>query len=54
MNTIPMKTLDAYRDHGQPNVRLEENVEKAEFIVHQLPELGIDMDKLTQQLEQEA
>jgi transaldolase len=54
VDTIPMETLDAYRDHGQPQVRLEEDVEKAKLILQQLPELGIDIDKLTQQLEQEG
>lgn len=54
VDTIPIETLDAYRDHGQPKVRLEADVEKAELILQRLPELGIDLDKVTQQLEQEG
>jgi transaldolase len=54
VDTIPMETLDAFRDHGLPKARLEEDVEKAKLILQQLPELGIDIDKLTQELEQEG
>lgn len=54
VDTIPMETLDAYREHGQPKARLEEDVETSQLILQRLPELGIDMDKITQQLEQEG
>lgn len=54
VDTMPMKTLDAYRDHGQPKARLEEDVEMASLILQRLPELGMDMGKITQQLEDEA
>lgn len=54
VDTIPMETLDAYRDHGQPKARLEEDIERAKSIMQKLPEIGIDMDEISQQLEQEA
>jgi transaldolase len=54
VNTVPMETLNAYRDHGDPKLRLEENVDKANWIFLQLPELGIDIDKITKQLEDEG
>lgn len=54
VDTMPMKTLDAYRDHGRPKARLEEDVEMASLILQRLPELGIDMGRITQQLEDEA
>ena len=54
VNTVPVETLDAYRDHGEPKARLEQDVERAGWILEQLPELGISIDKVTQQLEDEG
>jgi transaldolase len=54
VNTMPRKTLDAYRDHGQPAPRLEEDLDKARQHLDQLPRLGIDIDDVTQQLEDEG
>jgi transaldolase len=54
VNTVPLETIDAYRDHGDPKSRLEQDVEKARWVMAQLPELGISIDKVTQQLEDEG
>ena len=54
INTLPMETLDAYRDHGNPQVRLEQEVDQARDALKRLPELGIDMDAVAQQLEDEG
>ncbi|MHB8629823.1 MAG: transaldolase [Aggregatilineales bacterium] len=54
INTLPIETLDAYRDHGKPEARLEQDAEHAAWILQQLPALGIDLDKITQQLENEG
>jgi transaldolase len=54
VNTVPVDTLDAYRDHGDPKPRLEQDVEHATWVLAQLPELGINIDKVTQQLEDEG
>ncbi len=54
VNTVPIKTFDAYRDHGDPKPRLEQDVEHAGRVLQQLPELGISIDKVTQQLEEEG
>lgn len=54
VNTLPVLTLDAYRDHGDPKVRLELDLDKASWVFQQLPNLGIDMDTVTQQLENEG
>ena len=54
VNTAPLETLDAYRDHGDPQARLEQDVEQARWVLERLPELGIDIDKATQQLEDEG
>jgi transaldolase len=54
VNTIPVETLAAYRDHGNPKARIEEDVEQAERLLTRLPELGISLDAVTQQLEDEG
>lgn len=54
VNTMPMETLDAYRDHGQPEARLEQEVEQAQRDLDALAELGIDLDDASQQLENEG
>ncbi len=54
VNTIPLETLNAYRDHGNPANRLEKDVEEATAAIERLPGLGIDLARLTQQLEDEG
>jgi transaldolase len=54
VNTAPPETIAAYRDHGEPKARLEQDVEEAILILEQLPELGISIDTTTQQLEDEG
>ena len=54
VNTLPLETLNAYRDHGEPQARLEQDVAEAREVLAQLPALGINLDQLTQQLEDEG
>jgi transaldolase len=54
INTVPIETLDAYRDHGHPGNRIEEEADHAAWVLQQLPALGIDLDQATQQLENEG
>jgi transaldolase len=54
VNTLPQETLDAYRDHGHPAPRLEEDLSEAQWVLQTLPELGIDIDRVTGQLVQEG
>jgi transaldolase len=54
INTVPLETLEAYRDHGDPQLRLEQDVEKARRALERLPELGLSLDQLTRQLEDEG
>ncbi|MGD8850093.1 MAG: bifunctional transaldolase/phosoglucose isomerase, partial [Anaerolineales bacterium] len=51
VNTIPMETLNAYRDHGDPQPRLETNLDEAWQVLDALPDLGIDLEQATDQLE---
>lgn len=54
VNTIPKETLEAYRDHGKPKNRLEDNLKEAEQVLENLPKLGIDINDITQKLEDEG
>lgn len=54
VNTVPQKTLDAYRDHGNPKVRITENLEEARLVSKDLEQLGIYMEQVTRELEVEG
>jgi transaldolase len=54
INTVPQETLNAYRDHGDPAPRIEENIGEAKAVLEMLKDLGIDIDRVTQQLEDEG
>ena len=54
VNTLPVETLKAYRDHGDPAARLAEGLKQAAAVLQRLPELGIDLNQATQQLEDEG
>ena len=54
VNTMPLETLHAYRDHGDPKARLDEGLSEAREILDQLAAAGIDLDAVTQQLEDEG
>lgn len=54
VNTMPPETLDSYRRHGDPKPRLQQDLKEARWVWDRLPELGIDIDRATQQLEAEG
>lgn len=54
INTVPMETLDAWRDHGDPRETLEEDLEDAAEVLDLLPEVDIDIDNVTAQLVDEG
>jgi transaldolase len=54
INTLPVETLDAYRDHGQPHLSLEQNISQAYDVLNKLSLVGVDLDQATQQLEEEG
>ena len=54
INTMPMATIDAYRDHGNPQPRLEEGAEEARNLLDRLPAFGVDLKRVTQKLEDEG
>ncbi|MBW3127761.1 transaldolase [Hymenobacter profundi] len=54
VNTIPVETMDIFKQKGRPAARLEENTDHARQVLADLPKLDLDLDKLTQQLEKEG
>ena len=54
INTMPIETVNAYRDHGQPVRRLEDGIQESYRVMEGLRQAGIDLDALTQQLEDEG
>jgi transaldolase len=54
VNTLPLETLEAYRDHGDPDTRLTDDIDHSKEVFRRLPEASIDIDKVTQQLEDEG
>jgi transaldolase len=54
VNTMPMETVEAYRDHGKPASRIREGLDDATRKIAQLREVGIDLAVATQQLEDEG
>ena len=54
INTLPIETLNAYREHGLPRLTLDENRDQAYRILQELPQAGINLDQITQDLEQQG
>lgn len=54
INTLPLETIEAFRDHGTLESHLESNLKHADEVMQKLKDNGIDIDKVTQQLEDEG
>lgn len=54
INTIPVETLEAFRDHGLPEDRLEDGLNRATQVLTHLQENKIDLDNISQKLEVEG
>jgi transaldolase len=54
VNTVPPETLQAYRDHGQPAVRIDEAIATAPSLLAALPAAGIDLQVVTGELEEDG
>lgn len=50
VNTLPPATLKAFRDHGRVRISLEENLEEEGAVLARLEDIGIRLDKVTQQV----
>ena len=54
VNTVPPKTLTAFRDHGVPQETIANDMEKARALFGQLEAEGVSMEVVTQELEDEG
>lgn len=51
VNTMPPSTLDAFRDHGRAELRIEADLDQAQHLMAELESLGISLADVTQDLE---
>ncbi len=54
VNTVPPATLDAFRDHGNAALTITRGLEESKEQMTQLEALGISMDQVTKELEDEG
>lgn len=54
VNTVPPATFGAFRDHGRPQARIEEDVERAASRLRSLGTLGVDLGSVTARLQEEG
>jgi transaldolase/transaldolase/glucose-6-phosphate isomerase len=54
VNTVPPKTLAAFRDHGKARETITENVAQAEADIARLRHLSIDLDAITVKLQDDG
>ena len=54
VNTMPLKTLESFRDHGRVRLSVEEDIPQARAVLAALEHIGIHYDQVTQQLREEG
>lgn len=54
INTMPLKTLEAFRDHGDPTPRLEQGLDGVRATLRELGEMGIDLGLVSRELEEDG
>jgi transaldolase / glucose-6-phosphate isomerase len=54
INTVPPETLNAFLEHGKARLTIENDLEAARLVFDHLAEVGIDMEQVTDALEQEG
>jgi transaldolase len=54
VNTMPPETFEAYRDHGDPKVRIHNDLPAAHSVFQGLEELKIDEQRISRELEAEG
>jgi transaldolase len=54
VDTMPPETFEAYRDHGDPRVRIHDDLDGAHAAFRALSDLKIDFGVVTQELEDEG
>ena len=54
MNTLPEATIEAFSDHGTLARTVDADVEEAEHVWKALSVVGVDLDDVARQLEEEG
>lgn len=54
VNTLPQNTLDAFIHHGQARLTIEDGLDEARDVIASLEAMGISMQQVTMELEQEG
>jgi transaldolase len=54
VNTMPEETIEAFQDHGEIALTLEEGLDEARQLFDALAEAGVDVDDVTRVLEEEG
>jgi transaldolase len=54
VDTMPMETIENFRDHGQVRYSIEDDIAGAHAVLDELEKIGIHYDQVTQQLQDEG
>jgi transaldolase len=54
VNTMPLKTLESFRDHGRVRLSVEEDIPQAQAVFAALEAAGINYEQVTKQLQEEG
>jgi len=54
VDTMPRETFEAYKDHGNPRVRIGDDLDRAQLVLAGLAQLGIDESEVYRELEVEG
>ncbi len=54
VNTMPLETVEAFQDHGEVRLTLEEGLDDAKRLLDELARVGVDYDDVTDTLEREG
>jgi transaldolase len=54
VNTMPLKTLESFRDHGRVRLSVEEDIPQSQAVLTALEAAGIDYEQVTSQLQEEG
>jgi transaldolase len=54
VNTMPHETIEAFEDHGEVAITLEDGIDLAKKVFEQVAEAGVDYDDVTETLEREG
>jgi transaldolase len=54
VNTMPRETIEAFQDHGEVALTLEEGIDEAKQVFEQVKAAGVDYDDVTETLEREG